>query len=96
LFPGNASGSSFVVSGLIFVSIEEVPELWRQTLKDEVSIGLAVDLVDGLKGSSVENGLKLSDDFRPHLKEVARVNSQAIIWGLKKQLFEKSSILNQK
>ncbi len=86
---------SFVVSGLILVSVEEVPKLWRQTLKDQVSVGLAVGLVDGLKGSSVENGLKLSEDFRHHFKEVASVNSQTVIWGLKKT-FEKSSIMNQK
>jgi hypothetical protein len=69
--------------GVVLVAVEDDPELRGQNFEDEVGVGFAVLLVDGLEGSSVENGLKLAHDFRFHFEKVTRVDGQTFIRSLK-------------
>ena len=69
----------------VLVAVEDDPELGGQNFEDEVGVGLAVLLVDGLERASVENGLELTNDFRFHFEEVARVYGQTLVRSLKEK-----------
>ena len=72
-------------SVVVLVAVQKNPELGTHESEHELDVAGSVSLLDGLEGASVVDVVDLTEDGGFHGKEVASVNDQTLIFGLRKQ-----------